>query len=92
VATDTGEIGGRYTSLLGEQVGVAWYVVWDKLLAGSSEHYCMDTDYNIFKTMRRPKGCLGWQTVPLCDDAKCLWAVYESPNLVYKRQIKDVNL
>jgi len=45
----------------------------------------MDTDYNVVKIVAWLADCVMTQNV-------CLLAVYESPYLVYRRQIKDTNL
>jgi hypothetical protein len=64
-----------------------------KFLAGPSEHYCMNTNNNIAKTMERQKCWFGWQASPLCDSLNvCLSSVYGSLNLAYERQIRGENL
>ena len=75
VALDTGEMQGACVGRQVEGVHHGWENKWewhDTLFEISCQQDQMNTNV-VVKTMLRPKCWLGWQTVPLCDDAKCLF-------------------
>ena len=64
---------------------------WKRIVAGTNEHYHMNTD-NVVETRRRLKCWLGWWCHCVIAQNVCMSAVYESLNLAYERRIMGENL